>query len=161
VSVCFGNRDIFAIEVGEVATPGLRTVDLWLAGQRLTVMDNAAYVQSLRIYMRADAQRVRHRDVPSSPLPGRGPEEVFRLLHADETGLREQFWFMQWTEIVDNVLSYAYLDDDLVIVISFWRDDHPAPQDLGKVFATRIAPDAFVNIVEQAADLLDAGPVPG
>ena len=64
---------------------------------------------------------------------------------------------MRWSEIVDNVSAYAYLDDDLVIVFQYWRARLPAPQDLGNVLVARIAPDEFVTIVEQAADLLDAG----
>ena len=36
----FGDRTTFAVEVGGTATPGLRVVDLWAAGRRLTVDDN-------------------------------------------------------------------------------------------------------------------------
>jgi hypothetical protein len=75
--------------------------------------------------MRSDADRVRRRDVRPCPFPGRAPEEIFRLLHGDETGFREQFWFMQWGETLDNVSLYAYLNDDLVIVFQFWRAGHP------------------------------------
>lgn len=69
----------------------------------------------------------------------------------------EQFWFMRWSEIVDNVSIYAYLDDDLVIAFEFWREDHPFPEELGKVFAARIPPEKFVAVVEDATGLLDAG----
>ncbi|OKI79503.1 hypothetical protein A6A27_40595 [Micromonospora sp. CB01531] len=62
---------------------------------------------------------MRRRDVKPCPFPGRAPEEIFRLLHADETVFREQFWFMHWGETVDNVSTYAYLDDDLVFRLSF------------------------------------------
>ena len=142
------------MEVGGVATPGLRVVDLWLAGRRLTVNDNAAYVPSLSAYMRRDAQRVRDSDIATCPFPGREPAEVFRLLHEDETGLREQFWFMRWTEIVDNVSTYAYLDGDLVVLFEFWRDDHPVPEELGEVFAARLLPERFLAIVEEATGVL-------
>lgn len=66
---------------------------------------------------------------------------------------------MEWSEIVDNVSRYAYLDDDyLVVVFAFRRADHASPEDPGKVFVARIPPDEFAATVDQAADLLDAKP---
>lgn len=152
----FGDRATFAVEVGEIASPTLRVVDLWAAGTWLTTDDNVPYVPSFSWYMRLDADRVRRRDVRPRPFPRRAPEEIFRLLHTDETGYREQFWFMRWGETLDNVSAYAYLDDDLVIVFQFWHASHSFPDDVGKVFVARIPPDDFVATVEQAADLLDA-----
>ncbi|MEV1317811.1 hypothetical protein AB0J14_17220 [Micromonospora arborensis] len=152
----FGDRSTFGVEVGEIQPPSLRVVDLWVAGKRLTIDDSSAFVPSLSHAMRSTAAQVRKRDVKPCPFPGRDPEETFRLLHADETEFREQFWFMQWGEIVDNVSTYAYLDRDLVILFAFWRAGHPFPDDLGKVFVTRIPPDDFAATVEEAADLLDA-----
>lgn len=153
---CFGDRATFAVEVGEIEPPSLRVVDLWMVGKRLTTDDNSAFVPSFSHAMRSSAAQVRRRDVKPCPLPGRAPEEIFRLLHADETGFQEQFWFMQWGETVDNVSTYAYLEDDLVIVFAFWRASHPFPEDLGKIFVARIPPDDFAATAEEAADLLDA-----
>ncbi|MGA3525400.1 hypothetical protein [Melissospora conviva] len=152
---CFGDRATFAVEIGEIEPHQLRAVDLWAAGKRLTTDDNWAFLPFFSRVMRSSAAQVRRRDVKPCPFPGRAPEEIFRLLHADETEFREQFWFMQWGETVDNVSTYAYLDDDLVIVFAFWRADHPFPDDLGKVFVARIPPEEFVATVEEAADLLD------
>ncbi|WP_435830344.1 hypothetical protein [Micromonospora echinospora] len=152
----FGDRAAFAVEVGEIQPPSLRVVDLWMAGQRLTTDDNSAHVPFFSRAMRSSAAQVRRRDVKSCPFPGRAPEEIFRLLEADETGFREQFWFMRWGEIVDNVSTYAYLENDLVVVFAFWRASHPFPEDLGKVFVARIPPDEFAAIVEEAVELLDA-----
>lgn len=155
----FGNRDTFAVEVGEALSPNLRVVDLWAAGKMLTAYDNVAYVPSLCHYMRFAAAQVRQREIRPCPFPELSPEEIFRRLDADETDFREQYWFMQWSEIVDNVSRYAYLDDDLVIVFAFRRADHPSPEDLGKVFVARIPPDEFAATLDQAADRLDAKPV--
>ncbi|MGC4750471.1 hypothetical protein ACLQ28_33105 [Micromonospora sp. DT201] len=155
----FGDRDTFAVEVGEVESPHLRTVDLWAAGTQLTTDDNSAYVPSLLAAMRSTAARVRQRHVPACPFPGRSPEDVFRLLEQDGTEFRERFWFLQWGEILDNVPRYAYLDGDLVLVFSFWRPTHPLPDDLGAIFVATIAPDEFVATVLAAADLLDVEPV--
>jgi hypothetical protein len=154
---CFGDRATFAIEVGEIQPPSLRVVDLWVAGKRLTTDDNSAFVPFFVPALRSSAAQVRRRDIKPCPFPGRTPEEIFRLLHADDTEFREQFWFMQWGETVDNVSKYAYLEDDLVIVFAFWRASHPFPADLRKIFIARIPPDEFAAIVEEVADLLDAG----
>ena len=148
---------MFVIEVGEVQSSQLCVVDVWAAGKRLTIDDNIAYVPSLSYYMRQDANRVHRREIPAHPFPGRAPGEVVRLLDADETVNREQLWFMRWSEILDSVSIFAYLDGDLVVAFRFWRATHPVPEDLGNVFAVRIPLDHFVATVEHAADLLDAG----
>ncbi|WP_018790403.1 hypothetical protein [Salinispora arenicola] len=151
----FGDRATFAVEIGEVEPHQLRVVDLWAGGKRLTTEDNWAFLPFFIRAVRSSAAQVRRRDVKACPFPGRAPKEIFRLLHADETQFREQFWFMQWDETVDNVFKYTYLEEDLVIVFAFWRADHPFPEDLGKVFVARIPPEEFVATVEAAADLLD------
>jgi hypothetical protein len=152
----FGDRATFAVEVGERRSLGLRVVDLWVAGVWLTTDDNEAYLPAFRQFLRSSAARVRCRGVPSCPFPGRTPEEIYQLLQADETELREQFWFLNWGETVDNVSCYAYLEDDLVIVFAFWRPQHPFPEDLGKVFVARIPPGEFATTLEDAGELLDA-----
>ncbi|SCL22349.1 hypothetical protein GA0074692_1378 [Micromonospora pallida] len=151
----FGDRATFAVEIGEVEPHQLRVVDLWAAGRRLTTEDDWAFLPFFIRVVRSSAAQVRRRDVKPCPFPGRTPEEIFRLLHTDETEFREQFWFLQWGETVDNVSMYAYLDDDLVILFAFWQADHPFPEDLGKVFVARIPPKEFVATVEETADLLD------
>ncbi|MEH1166418.1 hypothetical protein V6V47_13620 [Micromonospora sp. CPCC 205539] len=155
----FGDRATFAVEVGDVESPHLRTVDVWAAGKQLTTDDNSAYLPSLCRAMRSTAAQVRQRNVRACPLPGRSPEAVFRLLEQDETELREVFWFLQWGETLDNVSRYAYLDDDLVLVFAFWRPTHPFPDDLGRIFVATLPPDDFATTVLTAADLLDAEPV--
>jgi hypothetical protein len=156
----FGDRNTFALEVGEALPPSrLRVVDLWAAGKWLTTDDNVVYLPSFCHRMRSTAARVRQRDIPPCPFPELSPQEIFRQLEADETGFREQHWFMQWGETVDNVSSYAYLDSHLVIMFAFWRASHPYPEDSGKVFVARIPPEEFVATLLSAADLLDAQPV--
>ncbi|MFF5219401.1 hypothetical protein [Micromonospora sp. NPDC000442] len=153
----FGDRATFAVEIGAMSPPALRVVDVWAADRRLTTDDNMVYVPSFSAYMWSDADRVRRRDVSPCPFHDRAPEEIFHLLHGNETGLREHFWFLQWSETLDNVSAYAYLDDELVILFQFWRARHPLPDDLGKVLVATIPPDEFVAIVREAVDLLDAG----
>jgi hypothetical protein len=160
----FGDRATFAVEVGDVTAPSLRVVDLWAAGTWLTTDDNEVFVPSFVLCLRSAASQVRRRDVAPCPFLERSPEEIFRLLQADdETGFREQFWLMNWGVTVDNVSSYAYLDDDLVIVFRFWRAEHPFPEDRETIFVARISPDDFAAALDGAADLIDAdfaGPPP-
>ncbi|MDG4840084.1 hypothetical protein O7631_26440 [Micromonospora sp. WMMD967] len=154
---CFGDRATFAVEVGEIQSPALRAVDVWVAGRRLTVDDNSAFVPSFSFAMRSSAARVRRRDIKPCPFPGHSPEETFRLLQADETGFAEHFWFMRWGETLDSVSTYAYLEQTLVILFAFWRASHSFPEGLGEVFVARIPPDEFALTVETAVDLLDSG----
>lgn len=146
------------MEIGEITPPSMRVVDLWAGDKRLTVDDNTAYLPMFLRFLRDSAAEVRRRDVSPCPFPGRSPEEIFLLLQADdESGLRQQFWLMHWGETVDNVSSCTYLDgDDLVIAFEFWRASHPFPEDLGKVFVARIPADEFAEVLEQAAEVLDA-----
>ncbi|MEU0548899.1 hypothetical protein [Micromonospora sp. NPDC005979] len=153
----FGTRETFAVEVGEAMSPGLRIIDLWAAGKLLTARDNVAYVPSFRHYLRSASARVRQREVLRRPFPERSPEETFRRLEADQSEFREQYWFLNWGEIVDDVDSYAYLDSDLVLVFAL-RGTSLTVDDVGKVFVARVPPDTFAATLEQAADLLD-GPV--
>ncbi|RQX16697.1 hypothetical protein DDE19_14060 [Micromonospora ureilytica] len=152
----FGDRGTFAVEIGDVLSPDLRTVDVWAAGTQLTKDDNAAYVPSLRWAMRSTAAQVRRRDLPACPYPGRSPEAVFQLLEQDGTEFRERFWFLPWGETLDTVSRYAYLDGDLVLVFSFWRPTRPVPDDPGAIVVATLAPDEFATTVLAAADLLDA-----
>ena len=141
------------MEVGEPTSPVLRIVDLWAAGQRLTVDDHTAYIPSLAHYMRLETERVRRGDIPPRPFPKSNPEEMVRRLRKDQKGSAQKFWFLRWSEILDDVSTYAYLaDDDLVILFAFWRTT-----EAGRTFELRIPSREFTTVVEEAADFLDAG----
>ncbi|MBV1855922.1 hypothetical protein [Catellatospora tritici] len=148
-----GDRATFAMEIGAY-TGGLRVVDIWAGGKRLTVDDNFAFVPAFLRLIRPDAARVRLRELPPSPFPGRPGEEVFRLLAADEEQ-RYEYGFLRWGETVDNVSCVAYLDGELVLVFSFWRPTHPVPADRGRIFVARIDPDDFADTVQHAAYVLE------
>jgi hypothetical protein len=151
----FGGRATFAVEVGQLQPSDLRIVDLWAAGTLLTTNDNTAYVPSFSPSLRSSAARVRRREARPCPFPERSPEQNFQRLHADQTGFREQYWFMHWGETVDNVSAYAYLNGDLVIVFTFQRIQQPFLENCGQVFVARIPPQEFVDTLEAAADFLD------
>jgi len=136
----------------------LRVVDMWASGERLTADDNVAYVPSLGHYLQAAAAQVDQRQIRPIPFPGRSPEEIFRLLQADETDFRERYWFLRWSEALDNVSSYAFLDDNLVIVFALRRAPSLPEEfmEFIKVFVARIAPERFVAVLREAAALLAA-----
>lgn len=143
----FGDRAVFAVEVGEVVSPGVRAVDLWAAGKHLTADDNLVFLPYFRRRLAEAVDQLRTRGLPPSPYPGRSPEEVFRRLHADENGLRERFWFLDWGETLDNVSGYAYLDGEFVIAFAFWRHG-------SEVFAVRVAPGDLIAVLAAAAEAI-------
>ncbi|MCP2322272.1 hypothetical protein HDA40_000779 [Hamadaea flava] len=155
-STVFGDRATVAIAIGEPVSVGLRVVDMWAAGERLTTTDNVAYVPSLCHYLRLAVIQVDQRQIPPCPFPGLTPEEIFRRLESDETGFREQYWFMQWSETLDGVSCYAYLDDDLVVVFAL-RDGRCGPQGSGRVFVVSIPPKQFVATLLEAIGAIRSG----
>lgn len=155
----FGNRATFAVEVGglpayvvEAGVTGVsdfRVVDLWAGGRWLTCHDNAAHVPTLVHQMRSVAELVRRREVPRRPFPWRSPAEVFRLLSANDSEFREQFWVLRnWDEILDNVETYAWLDDLLVVACRIRKPFRT------QVFVARVDPDEFVSTVNEAISFL-------
>ncbi|GAA3778731.1 hypothetical protein GCM10022379_52190 [Micromonospora maritima] len=144
------------MEIGPAHLPDLRVVDLWAADTLLTTEDNVAFVPAFCRLLRGTAEQVRRRAIPPCPFPGRPAEEVFRLLAEDRTEFRERYWFLRWGETVDNVSSYAYLDDALVLVFAFWRSDPAGREDRGRVFSATICPDEFTATLDGALDLLKA-----
>lgn len=156
----FGHRATFAVEVGglpaylveagQTQVSDFRVVDLWAGGKRLTCHDNAAYTPTLVHHMRFSAELVQRRKVPPCPFPWRSPAEVFRLLNANESDFREQFWLLRhWDEILDNVETYAWLDGPLVVAC---RIRQPVRSE---IFVARVPPDEFVATIDEAARLLD------
>lgn len=55
---------------------------------------------------------------------------------------------MNWSECLDNVSSYAYLDGELVIVLALRRD-------FDRVYVAKIPPDQFVATTLDAVGSLD------
>lgn len=157
----FGDRGTFAIEVGDLPAyvveaggaqvSDVRVVDVWAGGKWLTCHDNAAYVPTLVGQLRATAERVRRREVPRRPFPWRSPAEAFRLLSARDSEFREQFWLLHgWDEILDNVETYTWLEDSLVLACRIWRPSRT------EVFVSRVPPDGFVAAIDGVVSLLDS-----
>jgi hypothetical protein len=128
---------------------------VYAGGRRLTVDDDVAFVPSVRWLMQDDAERVSAGAVPPNPAVGRTPEEIYEVLHADDTEWREHFWLLQWGPTLDNVLFYAYVEaDELVIVFAFCRDQHPGPEEVGRPYIARVGRDRFARDLAAAAAAL-------
>ncbi|GAA2588391.1 hypothetical protein GCM10010435_78450 [Winogradskya consettensis] len=156
----FGHRDTFAVEVcglpaylveaGQTQASHFRVVDLWAGGKQLTSHDNTAYTPTLVHHMRSAAELVRRRQVPRCPFPWRSPAEIFRLLNANGSEFRERFWLLShWDEILDDVETYTWLDEVLVIACRIRRPSR------SEIFVARVPPDEFVATIGEAARLLD------
>jgi hypothetical protein len=60
---------------------------------------------------------------------------------------------MRWTEIVDNVLTYAYLDDDLVIAFEFWASRSPFPGGTGQGLRRQDPTGVLVRSLLETVDM--------
>ncbi|MBB5868585.1 hypothetical protein F4553_001964 [Allocatelliglobosispora scoriae] len=104
-------------------------------------VDGGVYLQGRHAQVVTEGRYVGHqRQIPQCPFPGLTPEEILRRLESDETEIRERHWFAKWSEILDNVSGYAYLDDELAIVFAVRESERPALHDFSKVFVARIPP---------------------
>jgi hypothetical protein len=159
VAILLGDKNRFAVEVGEWRGRLLRRVDLWAAGQWLTCDDNTAYVPQLRLGMQADCARLRSIADSPAPFAGLPPAAVHRQLLTDEDGgLREQCWFLHWGPTTDNVLAHLIRDENhLLITLEFWRKEHLRlhPEHAGAIFAVEIEADELARILQNAAAALD------
>ncbi|WP_236048431.1 hypothetical protein [Paractinoplanes ovalisporus] len=144
-----GGLPAFAVEAGATRATNLREVDVWAGGRRLTCHDNTAFVPTLVHHMRSTAELIQQRAIPPSPFPWRSPAEVFRLLNANDSEFRQRFWLLHdWDEILDNVETYAWLDDQLVIACRIQRPIR------SEVFVARLDPDECVTTINEAVDFL-------
>lgn len=152
----FGSKSRFAAELGspEESHTGLRRIDLWAANQWLTCNDNQAYLPSFTHYLGRTIEWLRtvgHLPAPLDTLP---MIDAHRLLaescdvesHGD---VGEHHIFPQLTEITDNVLGYLFRKgSSLVFTFEFWRETHPHPEDVGKVFAVELSESELLSVFE-------------
>jgi hypothetical protein len=161
VKVLLGSKERFALEVGE-RRGGLRRVDVWAGGQWLTCDDNMAYVPQLRWSVQHDRARLDSIKSSPSPFPGLPPAAVHRQLLADDEGLREQWWFLQWGPTTDNVLAHLFRDGDhLVITVEFCREEYLRrhPEHIGAAFVVEIEVEELAGILQNAVVALGRDPI--
>jgi hypothetical protein len=84
-------------------------------------------------------------------------------LLADDHGLRERWWFLQWGPTTDNVLVHLFPEGNhLVITVEFCREEHLRrnPEHIGAVFVAEIEAGELAGILQSAVATLGSDPTP-
>ncbi|GAA4227533.1 hypothetical protein GCM10022254_15440 [Actinomadura meridiana] len=159
-----GDRDRFAVEVGDEADQPLRRVDLWAAGHWLTRDDNMAFVEQFRRAVADTAGWVRSGQAEPLPFPGVSPAAAHRRLLDGIRDLDDDYPqfrpFDRWGPTTDNVLGFLFRDgDSLVLTFEFWREEHlrKHPEHAGTVLVAVLSVDEFAGILDQLVAVLGQG----
>ena len=155
-----GGRDTFAIEIGPPAVDsdgGSATIDIWIDGRSVCCDDNTAFVPSFRQRLRTDLDRLQRRAIPALPVGQRTAVEAHRWCRADTTGAAEMYWFMQWGETTDNLITHAFCVNDLVLITSqFWRE-RMSDDDRQDVLVAELSQRDLEDVLQTAIDVLGEG----
>lgn len=163
MAVLLGDKNRFAVEIGDWVSPALRRVDLWAADQWLTCDDNLALVKQFRLAVEKTAVSVRSGHVSPLPFAGLTPVATHRrfitMTGDDEENceLYEQFWAFHWGPTTDNLQAFVFRDGDhLVFTWQFWREAHllSYPVHVGGVFEVKIEAAEFAGILESLGSAL-------
>ena len=154
MTLLVGDKARFAVEVGEWRGGQLRRVDMWASDQWLTCEDNTAFVPQLHRSLQAECARMTAIMETPPPFAGLPPDVAHRRLLANDDGLRESWWFLQWGPTTDNVLAHLFPHgDDLAITAEFWREEHLRlhPEHAETIFVAEITADELTGILQDAA----------
>jgi len=168
MTMTFGSRDTFAIEVGDYidGSDNLRTVDIWAGNHYLTCDDNDVYVPQfvgsilydLELLRAVPGQRYTQRPFPKKTFA----ENLKFLLNLPEDieqddGSRFDYLFMQWGPTVDNISALLFREIGIAnLVFQFWRDTHSVADEKGEIFTVSIPEQELVNTLSEAAKYLDS-----
>ncbi|QKW23423.1 hypothetical protein HUT16_33930 [Kitasatospora sp. NA04385] len=169
MTIVLGNRDGFAIEIGDRdgydPNGHLRRVDLWAAGQWLTCDDNAAFVAQFRFALAREADWLRTGGGPPPPWPDLSPEANHRRLpggtatpDGEAAGSPDHHRALDWGPTTDNLIAALFRDGDhLTLTFQFWREDHLLrhPEHAGRVFTVELPTAEFVGLLDRARAALD------
>ncbi len=149
-----GDPSRLAFEIG-AEDGGLRTVDIWLAGRRLTVDDNAAFVPQFCVSIERDAELLESDHDWSPSTDATNALDAHRWCRGDDSGGAERFWFMHWGPTTDNVITFLFeLDGQMVITSQFWRSTHEPKSELGAVHEASLDRAELIDLLKQAVDVL-------
>jgi hypothetical protein len=158
----FGERATFAVEIGPVdhdaSATQVRTVDLWAAGRHLSCDDRDAFVPAFCLSVEATITSLLSDDDRSLPHPELSPEENHRRLSEAEYEDRSPYRFMNWGPTTDNLSALLFRrGPTAIITFEFWRESHPRPDELGRVFTCELAERELLRSLHQAVCLLRQG----
>jgi len=148
-----GDPQTLAFRLG-LGGGSLRTVQIWAAGIELTCDDDLVHVGQFVTSVKHERGHV---TLPyDKPFPELSPEDTHRRLEVED--MRERYWWMRWGPTTDNTSAYLYWQGDgVVLTFAFWRETHPRPDELGRVFVVRLPELELVERLQQLVDALTAG----
>jgi hypothetical protein len=165
MTVFFGDRRRFAVEVGDWAGPAVRRVDLWAADQWLTCDDNMAFAPQFRIAVADSADRLRAGHGAPLPFAGLPAIATHRRLVAgtgreehDDLMRRRFRIFDRWGPTTDNLTAFVFRDGDrLEFTWQFWREEHLRnhPEHVGTVFTLEIQAAEVTAVLDDLIAALD------
>jgi hypothetical protein len=149
----FGDRDLFAVEVGPIVHehPQGLVVDLWLSGRELCCDDNHVFVPQFCNSVEATITWLLSDYDRSLPYPELSPEENHRKLFLGEREERSRFSFMEWGPTTDNQTAMLFRrGQNAIITVEFRREAHPRPEELGRVFVAELSDRYVLRSLHQA-----------
>lgn len=164
MSVLLGDKDRFAVEIGE-RDHELRRVDLWAAGQWLTCDDDVVFVAQFRRTVLETANGLRSGMGSPLPWPYLSSEANHRHLLADSASVEEAgadsqgaYRGLEWGPTTDNLISSLFRNgDNLILTFEFWRKEHllAHPAHAGHVFVVEVPAAEFMTILDGLVAALD------
>ena len=164
----FGDRASFAIEVGELLAeengsvpqdPSIRLVDVWAGGRWLTCDDNHVYVPHFAGMLSNEVSSLPKNlqgERLARPWPELSVADNFRRLRNEaDSGDNRQYLayrFMDWGPSADNVSALLFCEGGMAFIpLSFWRERHHDPAELGQVFVVELPALELVAVLHEAA----------
>jgi hypothetical protein len=128
----FGSRDGFGLEFHPEQDDYLLCVDIFIGGRRVDASDNAFYPPLL--VMKLTNEIARFRTPVPPPELFTSPAEAFRIAEGWDYDPTRTEWppgpeaalaswdFLEWGECTNDVMAYAYPDDDRIHLACRVRD---------------------------------------
>ena len=144
----FGNRSKFAIEVA------LECVEVYVAGRRLTEVDNQPYMQAFATRIRFTWQhleRCLNFQANEDRFVGMGVDEAYRALASADgelpRGVFDAQRFADWGPITDGYLTFLLPVGGKLYVAT-------AAQSGQQVFAEEVSPWEIISVLRSASESL-------
>lgn len=169
-----GDKKRFAIEV-EDSSRGVRIMNIFVNGKSVCVDDNHIYVDGIIPHFELDISRLTTNVFTGNVdyFNGLTSAQAFNKLNdifkididdfSDEeyekysaiTAISHQHGFLVWGPTTDNLNSYYYpLNGMMVLSAGFWRDEHTPKHELNEVYSIQIEPNEIKDILEDVLKVL-------
>jgi hypothetical protein len=155
--VQFGDRQIFAIEVGSFWDDScqLREIDIWAAGHQLTYYDNCAYLPSFIHALEYEMNHLSRTAIASEFSVEDYRGNVKSLYEACITSAsKDKYRFVDYGATTDGVRAYIFRDSEQFLITFQFRPEHPYLDDEDKIFFVLIAKHALLEILHRAVSYI-------